>query len=137
MSTANRAFEFDKGGVGDKFDLAAQLVFVTVASAVALLPPPRVPVMPDAAQDAGAAAAAAPPHVACADAREKYDACVRASLRSFLGGADPQAVSCELAADVLRVCLARSARRRGGAVADAAAGGAPAAGDAPAAGAAL
>lgn len=69
------------------------------------------------AADPAGAAVSAPPHVACAEAREKYSACVRSSLRSFLGGADPQAVNCELAADVLRVCLARSAqsaRRRVG-----------------------
>jgi hypothetical protein len=53
-----------------------------------------------------------PPHIACTEAREIYNNCVKASLKSFLGGSDPQAVNCELAADVLRVCLARNMQRR-------------------------
>lgn len=53
-----------------------------------------------------------PPQVACAEAKRLYEVCVKASLRSFLGGSDPQEVSCEHAADVLRVCLGHNARER-------------------------
>ncbi len=51
-----------------------------------------------------------PPHVACKEARDQYDRCLRGSLRAFLTGADPKEASCEHAADVLRVCLARASR---------------------------